>query len=46
MYFGLRENAMNMMNRHRREGYPRMSSMFKNSSRSIRPEIGLSNVVL
>ena len=43
MYFGLRENAMNG---HGRKGYPRTSSMFKNSSRSTRPEIGLCKVVL
>ena len=36
-YFGLCENAMN---RHGLEGYP------KKSSRSTRPEIGLSKVVL
>ena len=29
-----------------REGHPRTSSMFKNSSRSTRPQIGLSEVEL
>ena len=44
--YSLGEKAMNG---HGREGYPRTSSMFKNSSHSSHstgPQIGLSEVVL